>query len=96
VKSRLRKLLSVRENVPKYLTTNTHFTLTKEERQDNCVLIDGTITYKTGSFYLTFVFEDVGTVFKSVSRICDILVPTDPDPQNHASDSGSGSCYFRH
>jgi hypothetical protein len=38
----LRKVLCVRENVPKYLTGNSHFTLTKEEQQDGCTLIDGT------------------------------------------------------
>lgn len=38
---RLRKLLSVRESVPKYLPTHTQFTLTKEERQDGATLIDG-------------------------------------------------------
>lgn len=37
----LRKILSVRENVPAYLTTNSRFTLTKEEKQDGCTLIDG-------------------------------------------------------
>lgn len=38
---RLRKVLSVRENVPRYLTGSPRFTLTKEERQDGCTLIDG-------------------------------------------------------
>ena len=47
----LRKILSVRENVPAYLTTNSHFTLTKEEKQDGCTLIDGNSggTIATGS-----------------------------------------------